>query len=582
MIDKKGFGKFINRNAWIIAGIYSFLMFLLVYFFSYPGWETSDDYLISGILSGITGKSSPYVLVISYPLSYILHQLQLHIPLVNWLTILELFSVWISFSVFIWVFLKKMTKGDLLVAFLMPLVFETSFFMTLNYTRSACLLMFTGLFLIYYCTLEIFCVKNVVFGGILFVLGVMVRYGCMYLVAPFVGIWIVLSLIRQKRRHIYKKKENCTFIVSAICILVISFGLIFYHKYVYIEFANENNYVEFNSARATAYDYLPKTYEEFENDFKKIGISYNDYMMLKGSMIYDDFFDEIIYRKIADINMGENESLTQKWDAVKKRLWISFSQYGNGRMANQKNTYILFFVVAAIAFVFLNKKDYFSFVCTFCGTILMSFYFIWTGRFPPWIQDSLFLIASITFLYGIQWKESYILLYTQSKKAFIRKWGLCGLSIILVVYCLAFNIRVFEQRTKDFVLDQEVCFALEFMENDEDNVYLIDNFQNCPFPIIDVYGSLRALKRGSWNNILRVGTWFISHPVLEQQLNMLQLKSPIKELVNEDVYLFTNIDSVNLERYQIFISEHYQLETEIYSIWEGDRYAIYKFKALVN
>lgn len=582
MINRKALKKIINRYACIIAGIYSFLMFVLVYFLSYPGWETSDDYLISGILSGITGVSSPYVLVLSYPLSYILQQLQSYVPMVNWLTMLELFSVWISFSVFIWIFLKKMTKGDLLIAFLMPLIFETSFFVTLNYTRSACLLMFSGLFLIYYCTLEISCTKGVAFGGALFILGIMVRYGCIYLVAPFVGIWLVLSLIRQKKNHIYKKKENCRFFVSVICILGISFGLIFYHKSVYKEFANENNYVEFNSARATAYDYLPKTYEDFEEDFKKIGISYNDYTMLKGSMIYDNFFDEAIYREIADVNMGENRSLTQKWDAVRKRLWTSFSQYGNGRMANQKNIYMLFFIAAVISFIFIDKNAWFSFICTFCGSIIMAFYFIWTGRFPPWIQDSLFLIASITFLYGIHWKQSYILLDIQSKKTFIRKWSLCSLSIILVMYSLFSNSRVLTQRTKDFSLDQEVCFALELMENDDDNVYLIDNFRNCPFPIIDVYGSLRGLKAGSWNNILRVGTWFISHPVLNQQLNMLQLESPIKELVNENVYLFTDVDSINLERYQIFISEHYQVETVVCSVWQGERYAIYKFEALIN
>ena len=88
-----------EKNLLLLGMLYSFIIFLLVYKFAYPSWESADDFLISGILSGMSGESSPYVLVISYPLSYILYYLQIWVPQLNWLTILEIFSVWISFSV---------------------------------------------------------------------------------------------------------------------------------------------------------------------------------------------------------------------------------------------------------------------------------------------------------------------------------------------------------------------------------------------------------------------------------------------------------------------------------------------------
>lgn len=572
--------KIIFRHSLLIGLAYSFLMFLLVYIFAYPSWETADDFLISGILSGVTGESSPYVLVISYPLSYMLYLMQIWFPQLNWLTLLEIFAVWISFAIYIWIFLKKQTGVGYLTALIMPLVFEIPFYMSLNYTRSACILAFAGLFLLYHCSFERPSKIGCVSGVVLLVLGSLIRYACIFLAVPYVGIWVVICLWKQIKGRDFKRKENTKFMLFVISAFIIIFGLNFYHKYEYNKFDLQSDYVQFNSIRAKAYDYLPENYQIYQDEFEKIGVSQNDYEMLRGSIIYDNFYNIDLYSDIAEINNNENKTFSQKWEIVNARLWENFAYYNSGSLSGKNNIYILFMIVACLSLIFISKKTIFSYMCTLFGTLIICFYFIWTGRFPPWVQDSLYLIACITFLYGIELKPTW------NHKGSKNRWIRIGKQTLLYLGCmgLIFMGLCF---SREKILEKavvkpipELCLALNYMQSDKDNIYLIDNFSYCPYPIMDAYGNLWGLERGSWSNIIRVGTWFINHPVLNEQLEEVGLHSPIREMVNDNIYLFTDLNSINLRKYQIFIYEHYGLSVWPELIEQWGNYAIYSFQII--
>lgn len=569
-----------EKNLLLLGMLYSFIIFLLVYKFAYPSWESADDFLISGILSGMSGESSPYVLVISYPLSYILYYLQIWVPQLNWLTILEIFSVWISFSVFIWFFLRKKNIFGYMVAIFMPLVFEVSFYMSLNYTRSACLLCFTGAFLIYYCFVENKCKSGVVMGILIYILGSLTRYSCSLLALPYVGIWMIQYFGRQLRKRQFLIKEDLILIVLFVIAIGVAGGGHAYHTYKYSELETNSDYMEYNSARASAYDYLVGDYWAYYDFFEKIGVSYNDYDMLRGSMIYDDFFSIDKYRQIAKINFQENETLMQKRAAVQSRLMNNLMYYNSGVQSGQRNISILFFLCAIISLICIGKKSVFSFICTICGTMLIVFYFIWTGRFPSWVQDSLYFIGSINLLYGIQWNALWVdNVHCRPNVQVIRKRMLYVICLCALVWGMSFSKTKFLNRSS-IEPNVDVCRALEYMQNDTAGVYLIDNFAYCPFPIMDAYGSLWGLKKGSWDNIMRVGGWFIDHPVMNDQLERLNIKSPIREMVDDNIYLFTDLNSWNLYKYQIFFYEHYGMLVYPELVEQWGQYAIYSFKLM--
>lgn len=66
--------------------------------------------------------------------------------------------------------------------------------------------------------------------------------------------------------------------------------------------------------------------------------------------------------------------------------------------------------------------------------------------------------------------------------------------------------------------------------------------------------------------------------MLEEQLKELKMQSPIRELTKKNVLLFTDIDSQNLVRYQIFLQEHYDMEVYPVLDMTFGRYGIYHFE----
>ena len=81
----------------------------------------------------------------------------------------------------------------------------------------------------------------------------------------------------------------------------------------------------------------------------------------------------------------------------------------------------------------------------------------------------------------------------------------------------------------------------------------------------------------SWSNIIRVGNWYIGHPVLRKQLQDLGIESPLYSLTQENVYLLTNVDSYNLFVYSQFFLEHYNLNTSYTLVERWGDYGLYSY-----
>ena len=126
-------------------------------------------------------------------------------------------------------------------------------------------------------------------------------------------------------------------------------------------------------------------------------------------------------------------------------------------------------------------------------------------------------------------------------------------------------------------IDTSVYSYMEYMQMHKESVFLIDNFSKCPFPIMDAYGTIHGMNIDSWSNIVRVGNWYIGHPVLRKQLQDLEIESPLYSLTQENVYLLTNVDSYNLSVYSQFFLEHYNLNTSYTLVERWGDYGLYSY-----
>lgn len=568
--------KVFEKHKCLIAMLYSFLFLVIVYIYAYPCWEGSDDFMISGVLSGISGQASPYVLVIGFLLSRVLVWLQENFAFFNWLTLLEIFSVWISFSIIISIFLEQKKILYKIIGILIPIIFEFNFYMSLNYTRSACLLCFSGLILTVYSIIVKQNMRLCIIGSALFVLGSQLRFACVFLVIPFVGVWMIQMLWSNREEVNLAKKINKVVIVTILLAIIIVL-LKYINNYEYDKFSSESNYIKYNTSHSKAYDYLVNDYDEHRDEFEKIGISKNDYDLIKYGIVFDEYFDQELFDKIAEINNKTSETFQEHINNFKMVFWNRMSRYQSGKRTGEKNIIYIFMLIAFMGIFFLRRESLFGYFCSILGTIIISCYFVWTGRYPPWVQDSVYFIGAVSVCYSLTTGTLPLLFFKyRDLKKEIDVGIIC--IVLLSIVCVESNsiiIKYSEQSNKDDV--QDIWAAFEFMQSNKQNVYLVDTFSNCPYPIIYAYGSLRGLENGSWSNIMRVGTWFLGHPTSKKQLESLEIESPMKELINSNVYMFTLKEGNNLDKYVTFLNEDYDYDVYYEEQYDFGAYAIYKF-----
>lgn len=580
-------GRWMQEHCLVFSAGYSFLLFLAVYVLSGPKWEGSDDFMISGLLSGVTGESSPYVLTMDYLLACVILLLQRYLPQLNWLTILELFSVWISFLVLIRALLKLESRGSQVMALLVPVVFEISFYKNLHTTRSACLLAFSGLLLILEGSLVSRKKRMIIMGTGLVMTGYLFRHAVL-LAVPFIGVYVIACMWKEWQENksfpaLYQKTKGFLLAVSGLTVLILALKLC--NTVMYAQFDQTSDYRGFNKSRYLAMDYLADHYDTYALNYIKKGVTENDFEMLRYSMIYDKVFDENLFQRAAEVN-GTGDSGKNNFDLKLTRFRNEFRNklcyYNNGRYTGKRNLFPVYAGIAVFALFFMKRKNAFLILCFTGGTMVCAVYFVWMGRFPPWIQDSLVLIGSFTIISSICWEKPWLWRFSEPDRGQdVRRVLLSVMSVIVLASAVGYAVTPFLEQMQRDTSDQACEDVIRFLaeiEDDKAHIYIMDNFSNAPYPVIDAYGSLRGLEKGSWSNIVRVGSWFIGHPVYQAQLEKLGLDSPIRNLIDDDIFLITDMDSPNLRRYEIFFREHYQLDVCSKKVKQWGKYAAYVFE----
>lgn len=564
----------INWGGKFIFGVcISAIAIILTCIFSYPSYETSDDFLIYSIFSGIYGESSPYTLVLSVPLGIVLTYMQTHFPSLNWLTVLEIFSIWISFSIFQMTIFNKKEKIGTAISSILLFILEISFTTRLHYTRTACLLAASGMVLIFMKFSEKKKTWGAIWGFILVVLGICVRKASVYLVLPFCVIYILKPYIKTNplKCICWKNiKQSLRLGAWLFVILVVQFFIGKVNTYMNACDSDMADYVDYNSKRASIVDYIPASYDEYKNEYMEKGISPNDFYMVKSNMVYDDEFGLSFYERL---DIDQEAQMNSFWDRISSIKWENdICHYKQGRRVTKINIFPVFALVFLVSLFFVNRKNLYIVLANGIAVLGMSFYFVYTGRFPPWIQDSLFLLGIV----GILYESEYALSFKCNMK------NLQCLSLLITIFLGFYIGQMYLNDEKEMAettnIDSNVYSYMEYMKIHKERVFLIDNFSYCPFPIMDAYGTIHGMDSDSWSNIMRVGNWYIRHPVLRKQLQNLKIESPLYSLTQENVYLLTNIDSHNLPVYSQFLLEHYNLNTNwtLVECW-GD-YGLYSYE----
>lgn len=642
--------RFISRYPGIAGCCYSTFQFLIVFLLGRPAWEGADDFTIAHLLAGTSGEATPYVVVMNYYLCSFLVALYEYFPFINWLPLVEAFSIWAVFWVFDFILFKNAKKEAVRFILFFSLIFEMESFLKLTYTRSACLLSFAGLLLLYdgifaepidendktddlskvtiserksqtilkilisyvvfimgalihlrtgklsiisfigvlllwkniFGTYEL---KNrgwhisqsflrgtqMVAGDILFLLGMMFRFDCIYLAIAYVGILIVSHIIHCwfKNRSIIKYRKKYIQLLMTICCLFIA-TLLFKigNERKYFEFDKNSDYRSFNKARADVVDYLPNEYTD-KLSSEKLKVSENDYLMI-GGFYNDPYFDKEFFQNVKEnLNRVKEETKTSFTESIKKTVnRILYNSQGKYRRQRTLAVVWIFFVFAGI--IGANRKCILPIIFDIAGTITIIIFFTWNGRFPPWVSDSVYLMSC--FIICLEISRNISQTDIRTKWDYFRKHTV----LAILIACAVFRLDSFNKELKSYHYDASLAELFSYVVK-SDEIYLIDNFSNVPYPIIDVKGIFEPLHKGEWNNIIRVGNWDVRHPVKNLQLQQLNINSPISDIINPNVRLISLLNSYSLNVYVQFFKEHYDMDIEYKEEKIFGNYAIFVF-----
>ena len=195
----------------------------------------------------------------------------------------------------------------------------------------------------------------------------------------FVFLIKLFELVSEKKSSIIIKKYFLPFIIVGIFLFFISIS-----QNILIEKKNPG-FTEWNNLRAQVDDYEIPNYDEYADDYKQIGVSKNDYLLLKSMNNIDpDYFDKELYNKILKIKKEKHNIVLNEF--IKDLFKNTFN-----------NMFIIFIIIILIiSIIYNNKKITISIICFLLIDMFLTAYFMYIGRLIWRVEWPIWLIVFLS------------------------------------------------------------------------------------------------------------------------------------------------------------------------------------------
>lgn len=356
-----------------------------------------DDWYIEGSADGLFGEDNTSLFVVgtNYVLTFIIHLLSLTGIRIFWLHILLVLMNFIS-SLFVCLILKENTNGwykyfttILFMLFITPLV---SFYF--QFTTTAACTTATGCLVIFNALTHKKKKKNYTLGIFLIILGACLRIDCIYFSLYFMGlVWLIYIVrsIRKCNSHKTIKKVVINYFIPFFLALVV-IVILELSQQILMDKASPG-FKSWNETRSYVDDYEIPDYLQNYEKYNEIGMSYNDYQILKSwNNIDPDFFTEELYQQIKNIKDEQNSQQFENIGFYKGLI-------NNINVISGNILFWIFLLTIIVIGLFFSIGLAVDIGILFTGMIILSTYFsfrgrlIWRTEWPIWIVLSIAIIA---------------------------------------------------------------------------------------------------------------------------------------------------------------------------------------------
>ncbi len=522
----------------------NFLFLLLYLIFGELMYGSLDDYFMSAVLTGAYGSSyDVHLYFINVVFGFILQPLYMLFPKVGWYFFAELGGTFASFVIISYLFLKRINQSFRKEAlFLILACLTPDFYFMLNFTQCATLFTATGILAIICGDID----KRKLFwlvGVVMLSAGFVMRKDAFLMGMPFLLVPLLI------RFFIQKKLSRYTIIAVLVCMGV----------------------------TVALYKIDQSCYQS--NDYKY----YADYQPIRALFVDGNFYDrEAIYDELEE--RGGSElflSAYTTWFFYDTELY-SIQNLNQLEIVTENNLYEVNWAKMPVAILntlskgFMNTNAW----CWFFFSLLLIRFSEKKVALYPWVS---LILAAICFGYLLMINrvvyhvETGVWLYAAiSVVPFFRKddsdeenakpWVKMLLILIAtLLYAATCYGQVIGLKTNLFTKPQYGdSYWLDFqkyVQSHQENVFLLPLFEYQKNATTQNY-AYKSIAPGSWANIIPLGFWNVNLPGMKQELETRGVDNPLKDIVNDNVYVATeNKVSLINRYYSVFYGKELQIDT---------------------
>ena len=578
----------IGKSNVLTAILCNLLLLVLILTFCDLKYEVSDDFVMASILSGAFGNAqNPHMIFANVLLGYLLFPLYGMFPRVSWYFVFQIFLVFASSVATTWMLLEKTDKVKaVMLSTIILLFFSTDAYILVQFTKTAMFAVMSGSLVFLWALFKGKGWRPIFFGGVLCLSGTMLRFEVIYMAGAFILLvlayeFVLLYKVENNRKKLGKK------LVRVIAYGVVLIGLsllaegIDQHSYDNEEYGY---FAKYGSVRAGIVDYAEYGYLSYAEQLEEANVSEVDYCMMKAWSFADNdvFTLEKMQATANAIKRFQDERALGKEQVLERMIDRGVQQYP-------------IFFACALLFVcglFLNWERWWLVLCSDGIAMAYMLYFV--------LRDRMLYRTEFSFILGAFLCGAYFWEHgrreggddkTHKRACMVITAMFLVISMILYVPNRSY-LDVDETGRKAYI---EGTFYESWNYNakkyrkvvnrgkgstnllaelgNKENFYFGD-FTTTIQTLYFEWSPWEALPVGYFDNYAYLGGVTTNFPDVEDTLEQWDVSVPLRDLVNDNVYL---IDNVHVEMKLQYIREHYYPDAKAELYKEIDGYQIWKF-----
>lgn len=557
-------------------------------------YEVSDDFVMAAIMSGAYGDApNPHMIFVNILWGYLMLPFYYLFPNVSWYLIFQLGLIFVSLILVSYMVLKKMNRP---MAFLLIVILLTFFaddaYILVQFTKTAMLAVMGGGIVFAWSLFEDRNWKLKILSAIVCLSGTLIRFNVIYIAGGFLLLILIVELGKmfwKQRKEKSFQKRIIKITISGICVIALAFGLDGLDAHIYNKNEEYRYFRQYGEARGKIVDASDYGYEAYRTELKKIGVSENDYKLMRTWNFADnEVFTLEVMQKTAEIIADYKKSVE-----ISKEMILENMQT-RGITGYPIFLATVFLIVLTCIF---QKKYSLAGFCSAGIGFLYILYFFFRERIVYRTEYAVFVGIFLSILYF--WKEK-----GKGKKAdYVEKRQICA---ILNIVCLVWQMPLYlpdrsyqavtsEDRKsyidgtffeswnydarkyrKNVNKEKPENGLIRELETHKENIYFLD-FQTTMQTLCYEWNPFQALPTGYFENALYFASVMTNFPEERVCMEKYGITQPLKDLVHSNVYL-VDTDNRTLDNKIKFIQEHYypDVYAELYK--EIDGYQMWKIR----